>query len=321
MVLIDMQRKFVEYGGERKLDELPHVLMTISEVEQVAGLVEALKIEGEALAAQTTERELFIIIDNYDDFSEEIDADRSLPRELATLARRYGRDGMHFLIAGTLDSGVSELRRRVQSANFGVGLRTAQSVEALRVTRTPAELRNKAFPMGRGYIVKSGQPTMLQVASPYEGMGIDMTGDFDDQAEKVAQALDMWVAQLTAKYPDQRANWSDPALVTTAAEGAAPQQSEKAQRMMAILQRGMLKELEYLKENNGANGSGELVSAKLFQLDTTQWHSESVLTELLREMWKKEQIAAGTPEDLVEALAVDMDDESIILSIESSYEA
>ncbi|MCB9098593.1 MAG: hypothetical protein H6632_03550 [Anaerolineales bacterium] len=321
LVLIDTQRKFVEYGGSRKLAELPHVLMTISEVDQVPGLIEALKVEGEALATQAAQREVFVVIDNYDDFNEEIEADRNLPRELATLARRYGRDGIHFLIAGTLDSGVSELRRRVQAGNFGVGLRTAQSIEILRVTRTPAELRNKEFPIGRGYIVKSGQATMIQVASPYEGMGIDMTGDFDDQAEKVAQALDLWVAQLADKYPDQRASWSDPALVATATNGANPQQSEKAARMMAILQRGMLKEIEHLKENNGANGSGELVTAKLIQLDTTQWHSEAVLTELLRDMWKKEQIAAGTPEDFVEALAVDMDDESIILSIESSYEA
>ncbi|MCB0198032.1 MAG: hypothetical protein KDJ65_39180, partial [Anaerolineae bacterium] len=319
LVLIDMQRKFVEYGGERKLAELPHVLMTISEVDQVAGLIEALKVEGEALATQVTEREIFIIIDNYDDFNEEVDADRNLPRDLATLARRYGRDGMHFLIAGTLDSGVSELRRRVQASNFGVGLRTAQSVETLRVTRTPSEIRHKEFPVGRGYIVKSGQAQMIQVASPYEGMGIDMTGDFDEQAEKVAQALDKWVARLVEKYPDQRASWSEATLAVVPTNGSTAQQSEKAQRMMALLKRGMLKEIEHLKEN-GANGSGDLVTAKLIQLDTNQWHSETVLEELLKDMWKNDMIADGTPADMVEELAVNMDLESIILSIESTFE-
>jgi DNA segregation ATPase FtsK/SpoIIIE-like protein len=315
LVLVDMQRKFVEYGGERKLSQLPHVLAVITEVEQVNGLLSSLKVEAETLANQSSGRSLFIIIDNFDDFSEEIESDRNLPRELAGLARRYGRDGLHFIIAGTLDSGVSDLRRRVQSANFGLGLRTAQSVETLRVSRTPAELRNKEFPVGRGFIVKSGQPSLLQVASPYEGMGIDFTpGESDDLEEKNAQAIDRWVERIINKYPNQQAAWTDGSAVGETAT-LTPQNSAKMTRMMTLLQLGLKKELEDFKENNG---SGDLVTTKLIELDMTRWQSEPVLMDLLREVWINEQRRMGMPNELLEIMIADMDDESILLGVEGA---
>ncbi|MCB0205781.1 MAG: hypothetical protein KDH89_13245, partial [Anaerolineae bacterium] len=83
MVIIDTQRKLTEYGGQRKLEDLPHVLAAVSEPEVLEGLVEKLKTEGEHLVAGTTERELFVFIDNFDDFSEEVEAIRNLPKELS----------------------------------------------------------------------------------------------------------------------------------------------------------------------------------------------------------------------------------------------
>lgn len=64
MVIIDTQRKLTEYGGQRKLADLPHVLATVSEPEVLESLVEKLKTEGEHLAAGTTARELFVFVDN-----------------------------------------------------------------------------------------------------------------------------------------------------------------------------------------------------------------------------------------------------------------
>ncbi|MCB0200914.1 MAG: hypothetical protein KDI03_12665, partial [Anaerolineae bacterium] len=58
MVIIDTQRKLTEYGGQRKLEDRPHVLAAVSEPEVLEGLVEKLKTEGEHLVAGTTEREL-----------------------------------------------------------------------------------------------------------------------------------------------------------------------------------------------------------------------------------------------------------------------
>ncbi|MCL4297868.1 MAG: hypothetical protein KJ077_19150 [Anaerolineae bacterium] len=317
LVLVDMQRKFMEYDGKHKLDELPHVLATISEVEQMEGLLANLKREGEVLANQAPGYELFVFIDNYDDLSEEIERLRELPKELAGLARRFGRDGMHFIIGGTLDSGISELRRRVQASNYGVGLRTAQAVETLRVSRTPPEIRGKELSVGRGFIVRSGHPTMLQVATPYLGKGIPASASEDEEdGPQVSQALDWWVEKIKAKYPKQRAAWSAPVETNGAqAPAASPQDNKKLLRMTSLLQRGLSKELTHLKEGNGAN---ELVTAKLIQLGGAGWNNEQKLMELLKEVWVNEKRASGLPEEIIQATFSVMDDESILLDIESS---
>ena len=99
-------------------------------------------------------------------------------------------------VAGTLDSSLNDLRRRVQGSNFGIGLVTAQAVETLRVSRTPTAVRNRALNTGRGFTVKSGQPTMIQVATPYDGMGITITaanGDEPEDEEEIDVATHAWV--------------------------------------------------------------------------------------------------------------------------------
>jgi hypothetical protein len=210
IVLVDLQQRFIIYGGEQRLDALPHVVTAVTDVEQIEALVSNLKSECRRLAAEDNERELFVIIDNFDDFAEEVERMRDAARDLAGLARRYGRDGLHFIAAGALDS-TGELRRRIQQNNYGIGLRTAQAVDTLRVTRRPAGFRGKELPPGRGFIVKSGIPTMIQVATPYEGMDVTVTGtELEDEEEKNAQALDKWVAKIQKKYPKQQAEWSEP---------------------------------------------------------------------------------------------------------------
>jgi S-DNA-T family DNA segregation ATPase FtsK/SpoIIIE len=317
LVLIDMQRKLADYDGQHSLAELPHVLTSISEVDEMEGLLGRLKNEGEVMAAENPGYELFIIIDNYDDLSEEIERIRDLPKELAGVARRYGRDGIHFIIGGTLDSGISELRRRVQASNYGIGLRTAQAVETLRVSRTPSEIRGKELPVGRGYIVKAGQPTMIQVATPYVGKGIPLLtdDDDDDDSQIVALALDKWVEKLIAKYPEQQATWA------TAIDGGASadqplssQQNEKLQRLMSLLQLGMRRELARLE---AGDDNADLVTARLVDMDMARWTNEEALMELLKEVWKKEKRASGLPEEVIDMTFIVMDDESILLDIEA----
>ncbi len=209
-VLVDLQQRFVDFGGELQMDGLPHVVTAVTDPEQIEPMVENLKAECRVLAAEDGDRELFVIIDNFDDFAEEVERMRDAVRDLAGMARRYGRDGLHIVVGGALDSS-SELRRRVQQSNYGIGLRSAQAVDTLRVTRRPAGLRGKELPPGRGFIVKSGIPTMIQVATPYEGMGVKMSGsELEDEEEKIAQALDKWVAKIQKKYPKAKAEWSEP---------------------------------------------------------------------------------------------------------------
>jgi hypothetical protein len=244
IILVDLQQRFVDYGGEHRLDELPHVVSAVTEVEQLETMVANLKTECEALAAEDSEREIFVIIDNFDDFSEEVERMRDLPRDLAGMARRYGRDGLHFIIGGTLDSGVSELRRRVQSANYGIGLRSAQAVDALRVTRRPAALRGKELPPGRGFIVKSGQPTMIQVAAPYDGLGASSTGgELEDEEAKIAQAMDGWVKGILKKHPEKRAEWSEP-LPTAAADGDGIVVDSETKPIIDLLKRVIFKQAD-----------------------------------------------------------------------------
>jgi S-DNA-T family DNA segregation ATPase FtsK/SpoIIIE len=312
IVLIDLQRRFVEYGGERTLADLPHVLMTIDEGEQMAALVQNLKNECPILAEQEENREIFVIIDNYDDLSEEIERDRDVPRDLSVLSRRYGRDGLHFIIAGTLDSN-NELRRRVQQSNYGVGLRSASAVDTLRVIRRPAALRGKELNVGRGFIVKSGQPTLMQVASPYDGMGVELPAgaDIEEEEERNAKTLDLWVERICNKHPDTQAEWSAPgAVAATGAAGGAPVQSKEATRMFTVLQKAMQYELANYE---GENGTDELVTMQLLQMDMQNWGNEEALLDLVKQVWRK---TTSLSDDMADMMIDTYDTESLLMEIE-----
>jgi hypothetical protein len=327
LVLIDMQRKLIEYGGKHRLDEIPHVLMAVSELEQLESLLENLKKECETLVSQDATHHLFVFIDNFDDFSDEVESNRSLPRELlnlprelAGLVRKHGRDGLHMIISGGVEGGASDLRRRVQSSNFGIGLRTEQAVQALRVLRTPAGVRGKELPVGRGYIVKSGQPTMIQVATPYEGNGLaKVIGDSDDEQERMALALDYWVENVMSKYPDQQAQWSSGATrgVAPATDTALSRQSKNLEQGMRIIYQEAQQEVSLLKEGDGANST---LLEKLFEPDVGKWNDENTVVALLREIWRKKQIAQGMSKEIIEMQATAMDIESLLMALQDSSE-
>lgn len=217
LVLVDLQRRFVDYGGKHKLSDLPHVLSTVYELAELAALTDQLKTESLALAASEGTGEIFIIIDDFDDFSEALEEQRALGRDLANLARQYGRDGLHFIVAGMLESNISELKRQVQASNYGIGLRTAQSIDTLRVLRRPPGLQDRELAVGRGFVVKSGQPTMMQVAAPYALYSTAEAPDLDDDAAaaQIAQALDSWVKLIRNKTSGQQAVWANGATAAT----------------------------------------------------------------------------------------------------------
>ncbi len=321
-VLIDLQGRLFEYGGAQKLGALPHVLAAISEVEPLGDLVTRLRTECEALAAQGTDRALYVVIDNFDDFSEELEGNqngRNILRDLAGLARRHGRDGLHFLIGGMLDGTANELRKRVQSTGYGIGLRTEQALATLRVQRTPPALRNKELPVGRGYIVKAGQATMIQVASPYEGNDLPApAGDDVDEAGKVAPALDGWVERLRAKYPGQQSAWSSPNGSTLEPQAVSPQRSEKLNRMVSVLQRGVSKEIAHLKQGNGQD---LLITERLVQAGPDSWQSEESVVKLLGELWVKQQVEMGLPKEVVEMMLSSMDRDSLLFALEDAFPA
>jgi hypothetical protein len=314
-VLIDLQNKFVTYGGRHRLDALPHVAATVSEIEQIEPLVASLKREAERLARQESKHSIFVIIDNFDDFSEEVERQRQIPQELAGLARRYGGDGLHFIIAGMLDSGGSELKRRVLAANYGLGLRTAQAVESLRVIRTPSDLRLRELPLGRGYRVKSGQPVLLQVALPYYSNGkVNSGGDPENGEDRNAQALDHWIERIQTKYPNRPAPWAATGEAASPAPAGEPAQDEQFLRCIIFLEKYALNELASLKK---ANGVDVLITEKLLQLGSDSLTKEGIIA-LLKETWRREKEASGMPAELINIQEAAMEPEMLLRDLENS---
>ena len=166
MILVDTERRFVEYDGVHSFGELAHVLMVVDDIDQIESLQSLLQETAVQLRETHEDRHLFVFIDNYDDFEKELGT-RQAQAGLASMARRFGRDGLHFVIAGSMDDTPQDLRRRILASGFGIGLRTETALGPFRMMRLPAELRGKELNPGRGYLVQAGRPTLLQVATPY----------------------------------------------------------------------------------------------------------------------------------------------------------
>ncbi len=318
-VIIDLQNRFDDYGGQRRIHELPHVLTVIRELEDLTALISQLKKEGQILATQDLDRDIYVIIDNYDDFAAEIERKRDLQENLATVARRHGRDGIHFVIAGTLDGAPNDLRRRVMASNFGIGLQNDQALQTLKVKRIPANLRHQELPLGRGYIVRSGIPTLIQLASPYDGLGLELPEDAHmDEEEKMAMALDKWLTRIIDRHPPIRAAWLDQEEAALAGDGAKETRtklSPRAMKMMEILQRGLRHELQRLKE--GAEGD-HLVLEQLLDLDMNQWYDEDHLAQLLRQLYISQQRAMGLPDDVIQTMADAFGPDDLIMNLDAT---
>ena len=298
-IIIDLQNRFADYGGQRRFDQLPHVLTTIREMEELSGLVENLKREGEIMAGEDSQREIFVVIDNYDDFASEIERKHDLREGLATIARRHGRDGIHFIIAGTLDGASDDLRRRVMASNFGIGLQNDQAIQTLKVKRIPPNLRHQELPVGRGYIVRSGMATLIQLASPYEGMGLNLEGALDDEETRIALALDKWIARIREKYAETQAQWSTEDTLSeeeVTPTGPKAEVSKKALEMITLLHEGLRHEIARIKTHQTTH---KTILEKLLQA-LKGWYDEQELLELLRQAYANILRAEGKPESEIQ---------------------
>jgi len=317
MILVDPQRRFAEYGGQHRLSDLPHVVATVNEVHELAGLVPLLKAEGELLAARTSLREVFVLMDNYDDIADEIERKENLAQELGGLARRYGREGLHFVVAGSMESGTNEFKRAIQATNFGIGLRTPGALDVLRVMRLPAGFRSgKDLAVGRGYAVRSGQPTMIQVASPYDGL---ILPDIVEE-ERVPAALDHWIEQILAIHSGPRAVWSAqpqevdgmPKAGKRGEEAARSEESPKLKQMLRLLRRAMVWETQRRHENPEVE---PLLPGLLARYEPEAWADEQVLRQVLRAVHRT---ISGLEEELYKSIYGDqLDDDSLLIGLEN----
>jgi S-DNA-T family DNA segregation ATPase FtsK/SpoIIIE len=212
LVLVDFQRRFFEYGipNTQNLGLLPHVVQTIGSTDQLEELVNNLKLECKDLKETPNRRKIYILIDNYDSFSDEGNRkNRKAFEEMSILAREYGTAGLHFIASGSpaFLSAMDDLRKQIQASNYGLALATADAVSKLN-GKVQRSLADAELPIGRGFIVKSGRTFMLQIATPYAS---------DDNIEI---SLDTWLEQIRARYP-KRVEWMRPPAAASAPAGSA----------------------------------------------------------------------------------------------------
>lgn len=196
MVLIDFQQRMFKYGGDYTLGDLPHVLETISEKEDLTAMIEKLKYEYFERPDNEPRPEIFIIADNYDDFANVVGAPTRAEeyKDMAELARKFGPSGLHFVMGGspTIMRSMDDLMKQVVAPRYGLGLDPSDSVTALG-GRVRGSSGSEELPPGRGYVVKAGRLSLIQTGIPHDEN--DLEG-----------SLDNWVQEISAHYPN-RAQW------------------------------------------------------------------------------------------------------------------
>jgi len=196
MVLIDYTRKLWK-AGETSIADIPHVVQTIDEIEQLDSFLEKFQIECADFDTRPKRRKIMIFIDNYDAFTEESSRKKMMFFEtLSGLIRKYQTAGVYLIVAGSLGitSASDDLRKVYTAPAFGIALRSADAVNRLN-GKFPRALADAELPMGRAFIVRSSITSMLQLATPY-------TNDDD-----IEGSLDIWVRRIKERYPQKNVQW------------------------------------------------------------------------------------------------------------------
>jgi hypothetical protein len=212
MVLIDFSRKLWK-AGQTSLANIPHVVQTIDDIEQLDEFLENMKVECAEFDTKPKRRKIMIIIDDYDAFTEEAGRKKmSFFENLSMLIRKYQTAGVFLIVAGSLGimSSSDDLRKVYAAPNFGIALRSADAVNRLN-GKFPRSMAEAELPMGRAFTVRSGITNMLQIATPYAN------------DEDVEGSLDLWVKRILERYPQKNVAWLSGGKVKKASDqpGAA----------------------------------------------------------------------------------------------------
>jgi hypothetical protein len=211
-------------------------------------------------------------------------------RELGTIVRRHGHLGLHCVVVGGRGASACDLQRRIRSAGFGVGLRTADAVSALDSSRTPAGLRSGAeLAVGRGYVVRAGQTLLIQMADPYLGLagpssnGLvkspEASDDDEHERESEASSLDAWVEKLQAKYAGCETRWGTPTLSHAPVPVVSAPLNPRLGDLGELVRRLAQRELEHFKDSPI---SEPLLLTRLAQFGPETWSDEAALLEFIR---------------------------------------
>jgi S-DNA-T family DNA segregation ATPase FtsK/SpoIIIE len=198
MVMVDYQGGIVDYGGTHRLDELPHALMpVITEPQQFGEMVTQLENEF-IYTPDRPYREVFVIFDNYDDIDELASkVEGGDPRRrLGDMARRLGKQGLHFIVCGMKEGLTSgdDMLRPISANRYGLAMDSETAESAPFYGSVPRSYSQMQLPRGRGFIVTPGKVALVQVAVPYP----DPTRKTED--------MDAWVETILDRG-DERAAW------------------------------------------------------------------------------------------------------------------
>jgi hypothetical protein len=196
-VFVDLLGNFVPCPGGRRLTELPHILAAPPTLQALAIVVARL----EALFESGAERpSVLFVIDDYDDFSEELSSDYALQDRLAGLVRRYSRDGLYFVIAGrTFGSAGDRLYNRIRASGVGLALRNAQALERLALADVAIQAPKTDLALGRGYLAQEGQLTPIQLAYPNPEV---LAPPENAAAQQAVYGLDPWIEAICRAWPE-----------------------------------------------------------------------------------------------------------------------
>ena len=211
MVLIDFSRKLWK-ASQTSLANIPHVVQTIDDIEQLDDFLENMKVECAEFDTKPKRRKILIFIDNYDAFTEEASRKKmSFFENLSMLIRKYQTAGVFLVVSGSLAimSSSDDLRKVYAAPNFGIALKSADAVDRLN-GKFPRSLADAELPMGRAFTVRSGTTNMLQIATPYAN------------EEDVEGSLDLWVNRIKERYPQKNVTWLSGGKVKKADDPAGP---------------------------------------------------------------------------------------------------
>jgi len=296
MVLVDlMQGRLFRYGEAQGLAALPHVLDVVDDPAQLPELIERLALACGRLAQDR--RPLFLLIDGLEELVAE---GGSQPvSALAALVRKYGGDGFHVVATSNGETASSDLRKRIMASGFGLGLRTGQAVDALRVMRLPPGLRDRELPRGRGYVVRNGQTELVQVATPY-------AAEAEQGRHGQAAALDGWVERVRRRHLGlPEAAWPD----SPGTLSPAPRRDERLTRQMAELV-GALARRELAQMQAGQPADAALIE---LLLDSQVWGDRARLSSLLRDEVRRYHLKTFGDTELAESIL--QSDERVISDV------
>jgi hypothetical protein len=136
-------------------------------------------------------------MDTYEEMDElTAGAPMDVRKRLGDLARRYGKAGLHFIIAGMRQSlgSSDELIRPVSANRYGLAMDAETAESSPFYGTVPRSYTQSELPRGRGFIVVPGKVSPVQVAVP-----------FKDPAFRVP-FMDDWIGSILARG-QRRAEW------------------------------------------------------------------------------------------------------------------